>query len=362
MQVKTSQLIPSCILLKDVIGPSSRPIVPKNTVLTEQHIKVLHKFLIKTAHVSSKLANGEVFTPDDVIEIKEAEKSPKKVEGNSALEHYLFAVQEFKDNFHHWQNNLPIDMPAIRKIMVPLLNRLDELGSAVFRLQHYSTKADYVYHHCVAVSLLSAYIGKKMNLPKNECIQIGLAGLLSDSGMAKINNYYQEDRSLTEQEYAEIKNHPVYSFRLVEKIPTLSTQAKLAILQHHEKYDGSGYPHGLKADKIHVYAQIIAVCDIYHAMTSERVYKGKKSSFQVIEQLQRKQFSKLDPKVVLLFIENLTNLTVGTPVKLSDHRQGEIVFINQKQPTRPMVQLADNKEIIMLEKEKDIYIEEVLEE
>lgn len=363
MKVKTTQLVPGCIVLKNVNGPTGHAIVSENTVLSDLHITVLNKFLIETVDVSQKLVNGKTFFP---MEQEETEQSPKPkinemMEKQSVEDHYLHVVEAFKRYFKHWRNNLPIDIPAIRKNIIPLLMRVEELGAIVFRLQQFSTKEDYVYHHCVSVSLLSAYIGKKMNLPKNEWIQLGLAGLLSDSGMAKINAYYLENRSLTEQEIAEVKQHPLYSYRLVEKISTLSQKAKTAILQHHEKMDGSGYPHGIKGNQLYTYAQIIAICDTYHAMTCERMYASSTSPFKVIEQLQSNQYSKLDPKVITLFIDSLSSLMMGGIVKLSNDKIGEIVFINNKQPTRPMVQLIDNKEIIVLEKEPDLYIQQVIE-
>ncbi|MGM8212876.1 HD-GYP domain-containing protein [Virgibacillus sp. W0430] len=363
MQVNTTQLTTGCILLKSVIGPSGRPIVLENTVLADEHITILKKFLIESVHVSPKLANGELFKPKMQDEAEQVEKIKRQHvdEELTLAEHYLQVVEQFKKMYHQWQNNVPIDMPQVRKMMLPLLMRVEQFGSAVFRLQQYSNKQDYIYHHSVSVGLLSAYIGQKMNLLKNEWLQLGLAGVLSDSGMAKINTYYMEDRPLTSREFDEVKQHPIFSYRLVEKIPTLSQQAKLAILQHHERMDGTGYPYQMKGNKIHLYAQIIAVCDTYHAMTCERIYAKKASSFKVIEQLQGKQFSRLSPKVVLVFIESLTNFSIGTRVKLSNEKEGEIVFINNKQPTRPMIKLTDSREIISLENNMNLYIEEAID-
>ena len=121
--------------------------------------------------------------------------------------------------------------------------------------------------------------------------QIGLAGVLADSGMSRLNpNWLIKGTELTIQEFKEMKKHPTYSYQLVENITALTKAAKLAILQHHERLDGSGYPLGVKADKIHPYAKIIAIVDTYHAMTSERAYKPKKSPFKVMEEMLRVKY------------------------------------------------------------------------
>lgn len=147
---------------------------------------------------------------------------------------------------------------------------------------------------------------------------------------------------------------------MIEQQPTVSHAAKLGILQHHERVDGSGYPLGLKKNKIHRFARIIAVCDIYHAMISERYYKDKQSPFLVIDELHREQFSKLDPQIVQTFIESLINLSTGVHVRLSNGQTGVIVFIQPNAPTRPIVKLDANGDMIALQDNPDLFIAETL--
>src|SRR5699024_4779276 len=119
-------------------------------------------------------------------------------------------------------------------------------------------------HHGVSVAILSAYIDKKMGFSKDKCLQHGLSCFLCDISMAKIRPDIRfKTDVLNDAEYQEVKKHPIYSYRMIEQQPTVSHAAKLGILQHHERVDGSGYPLGLKKNKIHRFARIIAVCDIY---------------------------------------------------------------------------------------------------
>lgn len=362
MRVEPSQLVPGCVLLKNVTGKSNKPIISQHTVLTEEHITLLEKFLVETVDVSAKLAEGELFKPKFVHKkLKQKEKSSKKQNVELFEDHYKNAVNSYKKLFKKWQNNLAIDMPEVRNILIPLFERMDDISTAVYTLHHYATKKDYIFHHSIAVGILSAYLARKMGFEKGEWLQIGLAGSLSDCGMARLDNaIITKTGSLTFSDYQEIKRHPTYSYRYIEKIPTITKEVKLAVLQHHERMDGSGYPIGLSKENIHIYARIIAVCDIYHAMTCERIYKEKQSPFNVIEKLQRDQFSKLDHQVVQTFINSLANFSIGTRVRLSTNQLGEIVFVEERYPTRPMVRVDESNEIVTLKNELSLFISEII--
>src|SRR5690625_899061 len=180
MLVKTSQLVSGCILTKDVIGKTNRPLIYKKTVLTEELIEILRKFLIPTVRVAKNLENGEVFKPVTV-------QGKQIKQQRSFIEHYLEVVQKYKKLFDHWQHNMHIHMPYVRKLIIPLLERIDGIGIDVFRLHHYSSKEDYFFHHSISVAIISAFLAKKLGYEKGEWLQVGLAGFLSDCGMAKMS-------------------------------------------------------------------------------------------------------------------------------------------------------------------------------
>lgn len=364
MWVDVQQVIPNCVLLTDVIGKTGQPIIPKKTTLTGEHIKVLRAFLIKKVNVSETLANGQTFIPKKITQEQENDNIDIEVvisEKETFINHYLRVVSQYKLMFHQWQSGVPIDIVQVRKLFISLLERLDEIDSKAYLLHTYGTKDDYFYHHSVSLGLLAAYLARRIGYSFGEQRQIGLAGFLSDSGMAKINAHLIfKSRTLTKHEITQIRHHPIYSYRLVEDIATLSHSAKLAILQHHERTDRSGYPLGLSSKKIHPYAKIIAICDTYHAMTSERFYQEKQSPFQIIEELQEKKFTQLDPEIVNIFVTGLANFSIGTNVRLTNNIIGEIIFIPHEAPTRPIVRTIDGQ-FIVLKDHPNIFIEEIIE-
>ncbi|WP_217588419.1 HD-GYP domain-containing protein [Lentibacillus saliphilus] len=363
MHINVSQLKPGDVVLKEIVGRSGKPIVQKKTVLTAEHISVLKLFQIESVSIVKGEFVSEQAEADTTDEPPAQNQNDLEIDRDekSFQAHYKTVVAGFKKHFNKWQNQVPVDLPALRKLFLPLIERVDDVGQAVYKLHHLATKQDYLYHHAVSVGVLSSFLGRKMGYPKGEWLQIGLAGLLSDCGMAKIDaTILEKTVPLTDAEFNIIKAHPTHSYYMIEKLPTLSQPVKLAVLQHHERQDGQGYPLGLKGSQIQMYARIVAVCDMYHAMTCERTYREKTSPFKVIELLEREQFKNLDPNVVQTFINNLYNVTVGIKVVLSNHRVGDIVFVDNQNPTRPMVRMDDDDSFIALKDHPDLFISDIL--
>jgi HD-GYP domain-containing protein (c-di-GMP phosphodiesterase class II) len=360
LRVKVSQLQEGCILSEDVLAKSNKPIIQKNTILNSFLLTVLKKFLIEDVYVESVLVNGEPFKPGEVIKNNDKQQE-KRVEEKEIIPLYLKAVQHYKRVFQTWQSGLPVDIGEIRTIVIPLLDKLIESKNELFSLYRYTTKEDYLYHHAISVGLLAGFIAKNLNYNKGDYYQIALAGVLCDCGMAKIApKLLTKSSALTPDEYKEIKQHTVYGYKMVQKIPALQEGAKLAVLQHHERNDGSGYPFGMDNKKIHPYSKIVAVADVYHAMISERLYRTKQSPFKALEQLQFDCFGKLSMEIVRVLLDSLTAFNIGTKIKLSNGETAEIIFIHPDNPTRPMVKSLETNRFISLTENRNIHIEEVI--
>ncbi|WP_374724289.1 HD-GYP domain-containing protein [Calidifontibacillus erzurumensis] len=363
MKVHPNQLKEGCILEKDVFSLTNFPIVPRKTVLSAETLEIIKAFLIKEVHVEPILATGEPFKPDQVLEADIAIAKDEEIQefNPSFIELYLKAVYSYKKFFQRWQSGISIDMPALRTVIVPVIEEALKMPRVLFTLHHYSNADNFLYHHSINIAALSAVLAKTLNLPKGDCIQIGLAGALCDAGMAKINpKIITKKGVLTLEEIDELKKHPVYSFMMIKNINLLKDEVKKAVYKHHERIDGSGYPNGISGDYLSIYERIIAVSDVYYSVTSEQHNKNKQSPFKALEFILQDQFGKFDGKVVQALTELMTNFTTGTKVRLSNNKIGEIVFIEQSSPTRPMVRLIESGEIIYLIHNRDLYIEEVL--
>lgn len=342
-----------CLLLNDVYSMTNTPIMREKTVLTKQHISVLKAFRIKEIEVARTLVDGKPFKPFHTDGSETAE--------DLFIRMFLKAATSYQAEFKKWQAGIPIDFTKIRKIILPLVKEIETYNPDLFSLYHYTTKDNYLYQHAVAVGLISGLLAAKLNYNHGDVLQIALAGCLADCGMAKVDpKVLMKKASLTREEFSEIRLHPVTSYQMVKETPFLKDEAKLAIYQHHERIDGSGYPHGERGNKIHPFAKIIMVADVFHAMTSERLYKKKQSPFKVLEMMMEDHFGQYDIQILQALCSSMIHFSIGERVKLSDGRIAEIMFIDHKHPARPLIKLQDSMEVIHLAKQRQLYILEVL--
>ncbi|MFB6466512.1 HD-GYP domain-containing protein [Cytobacillus sp. Hz8] len=363
MRVSIAELLEGCILAEDIFSLTNRPIIAKKTVINQELIGILSAFLIPNVAVEKTLIDGQPFIPSEIIEEEIEEMGNEQPHNEQTFtDLFLNAVKEFKREFLSWQSGLPVDIIKIRKIMMPLAENLDHYYSELFTLHHLSTMEEYPFQHSISVGLFSAYIGRKLNYKNADIIQLSIAGCLADCGMAKVpEKILFKKSSLTIDEFEEIKQHPYYSFKMVQNSSLLAGGTKLAILQHHERLDGSGYPRG-ETNRIHSFAKIIAIADTFHALTSERLYRRKQSPFKVLEMMKQDDFGKFDLTSLKALQSGLLNYSIGSTVKLSNGQVGEIIFVNEQNPTRPMIKLIASDEIIQLEKNRQIFIEEITNE
>ncbi|MET3507834.1 HD-GYP domain-containing protein [Halalkalibacter oceani] len=360
MEVKVAQLQPGCVMSKDVPGLTEVPLVKRNTVLNEEHLEFLKAFLVETVEVRPRLADGKTFVPGAVKEEPAVEEEQTASKETDVGEDYLSAVKMYKKLFESWKEGKAVDMSAVRSLFESLFEKIHHSPDYLLHLHHLNNKADYLYHHSVYVGILSAFLGKKLRLTEERSIQVGLCGALADAGMAKLPSaILRKTGSLTEEEYEKVKKHPIYSYKMLKGVPGVTDSILVGVLQHHERYDSSGYPLGVSAEKIHLFSQIVAVADMYHAMISERHYRPKRSPFQVLEEIEKERFGKLETKVVEMLVQSLVQSTIGSRVRLSSGQEAEVIFFDQQAPTRPMVKLSDNT-IIQLVQEPKLHIEEIV--
>lgn len=359
LRINIKEAREGCILSVDVFSRTNRPIILKKTIITPALINVLKAFKIHEIEVEKILVNGTSFySPNLNGNDDQQGKGPERL-GFTDL--FLQSAYQYKREFHSWQSGLPVDISKIRSLLLPLLEEMENYPSEVFNLHHFSTKEDYIYQHPVAVGVICGFIGKKINLEKGEWLQLALAGCLADCGMAKVNPAILQKRSsLTIKEFEEVKKHPVFSYKMVQNISVLRKDVKIAILEHHERLDGSGYPLGQKSQEIHRYAKIIALGDIFHPMTSERLYRTKQSPFKVLEMILEDSFGKFDIGIIGVISSSILKFSPGDKIRLSDGQEAEILFIDGKHPTRPLVKATDTGEIIQLLQNRQLFIEGIL--
>ncbi len=217
---------------------------------------------------------------------------------------------------------------------------------------------DSTYAHSLNVAIISRIIGKWLHFSNEELDTLTLAGLLHDIGKTKIpDEVLNKDGKLTDEEFQMIRNHPKYGYDILKSQP-LNSHIKKAALMHHERCDGSGYPMGLTMEEIDDYALIIAIADVYDAMTAARSYRAPLCPFEVIAEFEKDGLQKYKPKYILTFLENIANAYQNNWVMLSDGTSARIVLLNHRRLSKPLVQLDDGA-CIDLEK-SPLYIKAII--
>jgi HD-GYP domain-containing protein (c-di-GMP phosphodiesterase class II) len=215
----------------------------------------------------------------------------------------------------------------------------------------------YTYAHSVDVCILSLSVGVKLGYARPKLLRLGIGSLLHDLGKTKIPaEILNKPGELTPDEFNEMKKHPEYGHQIFQKTRGFSSQSASIILCHHERYDGTGYPRGLKGDKISEMSVICAVSDVYNAITTDRVYRDALPPHEAYEMVMASGNLLFNFKVVKAFLKCVTPYPVGSMVRLSNNVTGCVCRLNQGIPYRPVVKVLDSEEEIDLQNERSIVI------
>lgn len=239
-------------------------------------------------------------------------------------------------------------------------NFINMIGTINF-LHKVRSQDDYTFQHSVNVGIISGLLGKWTGYRGAELKKIIMAGLLHDIGKTQIPlEILNKPGKLSVTEMDIMKQHTTYGYQLLENEADIPQTVKLGVLQHHERLDGSGYPRQITEKMIHQAAKIIAIADIYDAMTSDRVYQQKTAPFSVVETIVAEMYHKLDPGVSIAFLNNVRDYFIGNVIQLSDGRFAEVIFLGRTLASRPLIR-TDDGEFIDLEERNDLYIVQLVQ-
>ena len=333
--VPLSNVQAGMILAKDVLSENGRVLLSQGLQLTDQSIAALRK---------RKCAVVEILYNECVdSQRKFRYKSNGVVRSKAGFEgFYQETVQIIKEAFRtiRISNHLPLD--TIHKLVDSHIVPLMDTYGAMEYIQDIQVHCDYTYRHSINVAIISGILGKSIGLKKAQLEDLVLAGLLHDIGKIMIKlDILNKPGKLTEEEMELMKTHPANGYQFLLQYGQIKESVREAVLHHHERNDGSGYPDALNKEQISYYGKIVSIADIYDAMTTDRVYRKKLTPFNVAETIVEQMYDQLDPDLCLTFLNNIKSSLSNSIVSLSNGQRGEVVYLHAVPTIRPIIKLVD---------------------
>jgi HD-GYP domain-containing protein (c-di-GMP phosphodiesterase class II) len=325
----------------------------KKDIFNSAGILVASAFVVLNRTLLNILEAHHIVLEERCIEDVPANSGSNK---NALIDESVLRMEKI---FHKIQNTQKVPLMDIRQQIIPIIHQTAEQKYLVGLFASLQSKDDYMYRHNIAVGVIATLIGKWVGLKEAELSQLSMAAALHDVGKIKIPlEILNKSGKLTKDEYNLMKKHTIYGYEMIKETVGTNHRQALVALQHHERQNGSGYPFGIRADKIDDFSRIVAVADVFHAMTSKRAYRDASPFYETLKQMQQNAFGDLDPRLVGLFLDKIMQSLIGNEVMLTDGRRGKIVMINQVDPIRPLVRIDDM--FLDLSKEPALQIEQVI--
>ena len=236
-----------------------------------------------------------------------------------------------------------VDLAASQPYIEAIIKSLGRNGDALLSLTKLRRCDKYAYTHSVNVAIFSVAYAHYLGLPENKLHLVGLAGLFHDFGKIFIpQTILDAPRKLTSAEREIMQAHVLLGYNHLVKEKDIHPEVLQGVMQHHEKYNGSGYPNRLRGSKISIYGLILSLSDHYDALSSKRVYKEPMPANVALAVMYKMREEAWAPGYVERFIKMMGVYPVGTPVRLSNGERGAVCHSNPEYPTLPKVMIAFN--------------------
>lgn len=341
----TKDLVPGMIIAKKVKTYDNSWSVPKGTQLTDKLITKLVLYGVQIVHIEDgmqTLVMEEDYSDDVLSYYERLKRSP---EFKKFRKTYETGVTEFHNSINDIvERNMSCDIDSIIEKSLDLIEGLRGQVGILAMLQNMREYDNSTYAHSINVALISNLLATWLKMSEEDIKLATVCGLLHDIGKIQIpHSIITKPGDLSKDEFHQVKKHPQAGYNLLKQ-HDINEHIKNTALMHHERLDGSGYPSQLKGAEIDRFAKLIAISDVYDAMTAARVYRGPVPPFRVIEIFESEGLQKYDAQYLLVFLENVVNTYIRTRCHLSNGQQGDIVFINKAKLSRPVIQ-CDNEYI-----------------
>ncbi|EGW36585.1 HD-GYP domain-containing protein [Desulfosporosinus sp. OT] len=321
-QVNVFYLNEGEILAHPILDANGRILLTSGVKLTNLYIQKLKSLGVDTVLIEDDRLDDVVIQMAITPRTKEA------------------AYKAVKSVRHCLETNRLIHTKDMRDILKRMISDLLGFNGILGYISDFRGFDDYTFHHSVNTTILALVLSLSAGYNESKLLEVGTGVLMHDVGKIKIPNVVlNKIEKLTDEEFNEIKQHANYGYEILRQIDDFELISAHVALQHHERWDGSGYPRGLKETAIHEYARIAAISDVYEALTSKRVYRDAVQPYQAYEYVMAHSGIFFDPKLINIFSQHISIYPDGSGVILSNGQRGNVVKQNMGYPGRPYVRM-----------------------
>lgn len=322
-------LKPGMVVAKAIYDADGHILLNKGVVIKQSYIRHLKMLKVPAVYITDKYL-GDVEVPDVVNE-------------QTRLKAVKIIKNVFNDQSQEKRHIPLLTDSSIQQVVNTIIEDLLDQNSLMINLSDIRTMDDYTFAHSVNVCILALLTGITLNYSRAALKLLGIGALLHDIGKVCIPlNILNKPGKLTPKEYKEICRHAELGYEMLRQQKGISQVSAQVALQHHERYDGSGYPQGLKGEDIHEFARITGVVDVFDALTADRIYRPAFPNYEAYEMLAAAGNFTHDYKIVEAFLYNIAVYPVGTLVKLNSGDIAVVIGTRRGQSYRPKVKLLFN--------------------
>ncbi|MCR4442691.1 MAG: HD domain-containing phosphohydrolase [Peptococcaceae bacterium] len=334
--IETRNLQAGMRIARTIHDDGGRVLLSAGSRLTDRYIKKLAEFGIPFIYIEDELVGP--------LEVEDVIHDRVRIQTVAALKQIAENIRLSKE----------VDFRQISDLVNKILDDLREIPNLLVQLMDIRSSNMYNYNHAISVCVLSALTGKVLMLDDLKIKALGMGAILHDVGKT----------------ISEGPEHTLHGFEILRNNRMLNVMIAHVAYQHHEKYDGSGFPRQLKAEDIHLFASIVGVANCYDNLVSAADPGKRLYPYQALEKVTAESGRSFHPEIVKAFCQNIAPYPVGTAVRLNNGAVGVVIKVQKNFPTRPVVKLITNHVGVLLNnfpeidlmKERTLFINQIISE
>ncbi len=329
-------------IAKDIMNSQGTILLKKGVVLNDSLIKRVEDNNILSVYIDDEYSEQEI---NDIIKPEVRQKT-------------VLAIKETFENIERFNirarsNEMDLNKRLLVKGMEKYMDNLKQMSKYIvdemtsnrhilINLVDIKNIDTYTYQHSLNTAILSLILGIELKFRKEELFPLFFGALMHDIGKAFLPSSIVNKRgNYSSEEMEKIKEHPLLGYDYLKEHYGIKSASKVVALQHHEKYDGSGYPRGMSGDHIHRFSRIVAIADCYDAMTSDTPNSIALPPNEAIEYIMGAAGSHFDFEMASIFVRKVIPYPEGTLVNLSNGHIAVVDLVNPNFPMRPRVKILE---------------------